>query len=159
MKHIGTCLDNIQIALFHMPKNLISDEDVAKATKIVNEIEAYAITLEKLVTNPKLHVYLNNLENTFIEMIKLQAHEIEKLLKDLKHMLQLLELYVQQLREMINDKHEKWSSKAQDLIMTIDQMFGGERGELRDEFKIALYKEHELKEIVDSEKHLAEFLK
>ena len=41
----------------------------------------------------------------------------------------------------------------------IDQKFGGEWGELRKEFKIALRTEKELKQIITSEKHLAEVLK
>ena len=202
MKHIGTCLDNIQILLARMPKNIDSTTDKAKATQMVDEIEEYAHTLEQLITHPKLRVYLLKLSNAPIDGIKLQGGEVEKLLKDLEHMLYLLDLYIQELRDMIKNHSNTWRYKAKQIFIAviqlldrkkkrlgreysiaqnikskirrrlnefgnkaerlsdeIDDRFGGVRGELRREFRIVLYKKHELKEIVDSEKHLAKFLK
>lgn len=159
MKHIGACLDNIQITLGQIPRNIDSSEDKARAVKIVDEIQEYAHTLEQLIMHPNLRTYLHNLEKTPIDGIRLQAHEVEELLKDLEHMLYVLEMYVKNLREIIENNPDQWSKKADQLVLMIYQKFGGEKGELRREFKIALYKADELRQIVTSEKHLAEFLK
>ena len=59
------------------------------------------------------------------------------------------------VRKLLN----QWGYKADQLALAIDQKFGGENGELRREFKIALYKMDELKKIVKYEKHLLKFLK
>ena len=159
MKHIGWCLDQIQIVMARIPNAVISPEDVAKAEAILNGVQRYAQTLEQLIMNPKFKNSLHQLENSSIEGVSLQAHEVEELFKDLNHMLQVLRLYIQNLREIIKAHPEQWSQKADQLVLMIDQKFGGEMGELRKEFKIALYKADELKQIVKSEQHLTEFLK
>ncbi|MDO9581029.1 MAG: hypothetical protein Q7J06_10775, partial [Bacteroidales bacterium] len=69
------------------------------------------------------------------------------------------DLYIKNLREIIARNPEQWSKKADQLVLMIDQKFGGEMGELRKEFQVALHKEEELKQLITSEEHLAEFLK
>lgn len=159
MKHIGWCLDRIQIVLMKMPQEVNSPIQKTLAMVLIDEVNKYAITLTEIITNPKFKKSLNQLEQASVEGVKLQAHEIEKLLKDFEHMLQVLELYIKNLKDIIINHPEQWHSKAKDLIEVIDQKFGGEKGELRKEFEIALHKEQELKEIISSERHLAEFLK
>jgi len=159
MKHIGYCLDGIQIAMARIPKAVISPEDKQKAREILDEIQKYANTLEQLILNPTFKVYLHQLETAPEERVRLQAHEIEELFKDLEHMLLVLDLYLKDLREIITTNPQRWSKKADQLVLMIDQKFGGERGELRKEFQVALYAEEELRRIVSSEEHLAEFLK
>lgn len=68
-------------------------------------------------------------------------------------------MYIKNLREIINIHPEQWIKKADQLVVMINQKFGGEMGELRKEFQIAIHEEEELKQIVTSEKHLAEFLR
>jgi len=159
MKHIGWCLERIQMAMAHIPKAVNSQEDKAKATIILDEVQGYAITLAQLILNPKFKVYLHQLEKAPIEGVKLQAHQIEALFKDLEHMLYVLDLYIKNLREIVSSNPEQWIKKADQLVLMIDQKFGGEMGELRKEFQIALHTEEQLKQLVTSEKHLAEFLK
>ena len=159
MKHIGWCLERIQIAMANIPRAVISQEDKGKAQNILDEVQEYANTLAQLILNPKFKRYLYQLEKASIERVRLQAHEIEELLKDLEHMLYVLDLYIKNLKEIIINHPEQWSNKADQLVLMIDQKFGGELGELRKEFQIALYAEGELKQIVTSEEHLAEFLK
>jgi len=158
MKHIGWCLDKIQIVMADIPREVISQQDKDKANKILDEVQEYADTLAKLVLNPRFKEYLNKLERSSIEGIMLQAHEIEELFKDLEHMLHLLDLYIKNLRDIILNHPEQWGGKADQLVLTIHQKFGGERGELRKVFQIAIHAREELEQIVDSEKHLAEFL-
>ena len=164
MKHIGWCLDRIQIQIGGIPRNLDRSVDIALANYIVNRVEEYAETLAKIITNPKFKKSLDRLEKTSIEGVRLQAHEIEKLISDLKHMLYELDLYIKTLKEIIEkERSEKgsskgeWSSKADQITLMIDQKFGGERGELRQEFTVALHSRKELKELEIAEKHIAEF--
>ncbi|MBU0979857.1 MAG: hypothetical protein KJ709_03555 [Nanoarchaeota archaeon] len=202
MKHIGWCLERIQYALAGLPNNIDSEEDKAKASRIIDEVEEYAHTLEQLVYNHKLRVHLNRLSKAPIDGVRLQEHEVVELMKDLKHMLYLLDLYIKELRDLmkshsgtwryklkqtgiamihlldkdkrrlgrdysiaknikttIGDRCHQFSKKAQYLTQEIDSRFGGEKTELRKEFQIVLYQKQELKDIVSSEKHLAEFLK
>ena len=159
MKNIGWCLDRIQIAMAHMPREVISQEDKGKAKKILDEVQEYANTLAQLILNPNFKNNLHQLEKASIEGVQLQAHEIEELFKDLEHMLYVLDLYIKNLKEIILNHPEQWSQKAGQLVLMIDQKFGGEKGELRKEFQIALHAEEELKRIITSEEHLAEFLK
>lgn len=158
MKHIGWCLDKIQVAFMHMPKDVTSEEDKIAANSIIDEIQEYSKTFKEILLNPKFEKYLHQLEKTSIEKVRLQAHEIERLHKDLEHMSQVLDYYINEIRDIIKNRPEQWHTRAKDLIHTIDQKFGGERGELREEFTIALHTIDELKDIVSSEKHLAEFL-
>ena len=90
--------------------------------------------------------------------MRLQAHQVEELLKDLEHMLEAIDLYLQNTPKIIQDDPAQWSIRADKLTQAIDQKFGGEIGELRREFKIVLYKEEELRRLVVNERHLAEFL-
>ncbi len=159
MKHIGWCLDRIQIVMVHIPKAVISQEDKEKARNILDEVQEYANTLAQLILNPKFKEYLHKLEVAPIEGVRLQAHEIKELFKDLEHMLYVLDLYIKNLKEIIIKHPEQWSKKAPQLVLMIEQKFGGEMGELRMEFQISLHTEQELKQLVTSEKHLAEFLK
>ena len=159
MKHIGWCLERIQIAMAHIPRALISQEDKEKAQAILDEVQKYANTLAQLILNPEFKKYLYRLENSSIEGIRLQAHKIEELFKDLEHMLYVLDLYIKNLNEIILNHPEQWGKKADQLVLMIDQKFGGEMGELRKEFQIILHTEDELRQIVTSEEHIAEFLK
>jgi len=159
MKHIGWCLERIQIAMAHIPRAVISQEDKVKANNILNEVQEYANTLAQLIQHPKFKEYLYKLEKSSIEGIRLQAHEIEELYKNLEHMLYVVDLYIKNLREIIAHNPEQWSKKADQLVLMIDQKFGGEMGELRKEFQVALHKKEELKKLITSEEHLAEFLK
>jgi len=159
MKHIGWCLERIQITMSHIPRAVISQEDKEKAKAILDEVQEYANTLAQLILNPKFKEYLHQLERAPIEGVRLQAREIEALVKDLEHMLYVLDLYIKELNGIIINRPEQWSKKADQLVVMIDQKFGGEMGELRKEFQIALHTEEVLKELVTSEQHLAEFLK
>ena len=101
--------------------------------------------------------YLHQLEETSIEGIRLKAYEVEELFKDLEHMLYVLDLYIKNLKEIITNHPEEWNKKAPQIVLMVDQKFGGEMGELRKEFQMAFHAEEELKQLVTSEKHLAEF--
>ena len=89
----------------------------------------------------------------------LPARKVEELFKDLEHMLYVLDLYINNLREIIKNHPEQWSKKADQLVLMIDQKFGAYGGYLRKEFQITIHIKEELQKIVKSEKHLAEFLK
>ncbi len=158
MKHIGWCLEKIQIAMVRIPRSVDSQEDKKKATRILNTVQGYANTLVQLISNPPFKKSLSQLEKSPIEGIKLQAKEVDSLFKDLQHMLYVLDLYLKSLREIIELHPEQWGKKADQLVLMIDQKFGGERGELRKEFEQAVYRKDELKKLITSEKHLAAFL-
>ena len=159
MKHIGWCLDQIQIEMGKIPRGIKSEEDKVLAKKILDEVKEYEDTLTQIILHPKFKESLKQLENSSIKEIQLQAHEIEELFKDLEHMLYVVDLYIKNLRELLVNDPDEWRSKAEQLVLMIDQKFGGEMGELRKEFEVVLHEEEELKKIVSSEKHLEEFLK
>src|SRR3989338_6758606 len=159
MKHIGWCLDRIQDVMGSIPKEVISEGDKEKANRILDEVQKYADTLVQIIRNHDFRNRLHQLENTQIEGIKLQAREVEELFKDLEHMLYWLGLYIKELREMILNCPEQWYRKRDLLVHTIDEKFGGERGELRKVFQITLHTQEELQRIVTSEEHFAELLK
>ena len=159
MKHIGWCLEKIQITIRYIPEDVSSQENKHKAKRILDEVQEYANTLAELIHHPKFKKYLSKLENSSIEGARLQAHEIEELFKDLDHMLYTLDLYIKELREIIRNHPEQWIKKADQVALMIDQKFGGERGELRKEFQVTLHTEEDLKKLITNEKHLSEFLK
>jgi len=159
MKHIGWCLEKIQIVMGYIPKAVESQDDKDKATKILDDVQEYADTLSELIIHPKFKNSLRTLENSSIPEIKLQGREIENLFKDLEHMLYVTDLYIKSLREIISGNPAQWSRKADQLVLMIDQKFGGEMGELRREFQVAVHAEEELKNLIPSEKHLEKFLK
>lgn len=159
MKHIGWCLERIQVEMAQMPRSVISKKEKAKAHEILDSVQEYANTLAQLITHPKFKAYLSQLENSPIEGIQLQAHEIEKLHKSLEHLLLELDLYLKSLREILEKNPTELSKKADQLVLMIHQKFGGERGKLRKVFQVALHTKEELKGLVQSEKHLAAFLK
>ena len=159
MRSIGWCLERIQILMGDIPISVVSDEDKKKAQAILNEVQEYADILAQIIMNPKFKLNLYRLEKASIEGIRLQAIEIEELFKDLEHMLYVLDLYIENLKEIILYHPEQWSKKADQLVLMIHQKFGGEMGKLRKEFQIILHTQDELREIVTSEKHLAKFLK
>ena len=163
MKHIGLCLDKIQMEFMYMPSDLNSEAKKKTAKKIIDNVQKYATTLERLILYPKFKEYLSQLEDSSIEGIKLQAHDIKELLKDLEHALQTINLTLEELREVLGGFYEKedqirWKRSYDKLVVMIDQKFGGERGELRKEFQVALHKKEDLKKLELIEEHLAELL-
>ena len=101
MKHIGWCLEQIQMVMARIPLSVISQEDKEKAKKILDEVQEYANTLGQLVQNPILKGYLHQLENASVEGARLQAQEVEGMIKDLNHTLYVLDLYIKNLKEII----------------------------------------------------------
>ena len=67
MKHIGWCLERIQVEMSYIPKEVISKEDKDKANHILNEVQEYANTLAELIQHPKFRKSLDNLEESSIE--------------------------------------------------------------------------------------------
>jgi hypothetical protein len=159
MKHIGWCLDMIQIVMARIPNEVNSEENKKLAQSLLDDVQEYANTLEALIKNPKFRKILERLEKVPIKEVTEQAHNIEELFKDFEHMLYVLDLYIKELNYIIKNNPAQWSQKADQITLMIDQKFGGEMGELRKEFLIALHTKSELAEVVADERHLAEFLK
>jgi phosphoribosylanthranilate isomerase len=157
MKHIGLCLDRIQILMSQIPREVDSESEKKQARFVLNEVEMYLETLVEIITNPKFRKYLNELEHSSDKGVQLSAGKIEELFKDLNHMLQVLNLYIRELKEIILKRPEQWGRAADQITLMIDQKFGGENGELREEFQVALHAEDELRELVTSKNHLKEF--
>ena len=156
MKHIGWFLDQIQILMSIIPRELDTQEDKNRATNILYTVKIYGGALAKLIINKKFKKNLYELERHPNKEVRLEAHEIEELFKDLEHMLYVLDLYTKQLKEIIEKHPEEWSKKADQLVLMIDQKFGGERGELRREFQIAFQREKKLEDYVKVVKNLEE---
>ena len=77
MKHIGWCLDQIQIVTSKMPLRLHSSEDKAKAQAIINEVEEYKNTLAE-INGSSLATSIDNCSNSLsltskISIFKLKA--------------------------------------------------------------------------------------
>lgn len=165
MKHIGKCLDSIQMAFVKMPKELDSPQKKIIALSIIKVSRKYATILENLITNSQFGEIIKRLENVDIDGIKMQAKEVETLLKDLEHSLLLIDLTLNELFEIASkddlsaeDKHI-WRRSYTKIVRMINEKFGGKRGDLRREFQISLHKAEELREAVALEKHLADLLK
>lgn len=155
MKHIGWCLDQIQIVSSKMPLRLNSSDDKANAQAIINEVEKYANTLAEIITSPEYKLNLPAFKEAGLKKLNMQAHEIEKFIQNIEHMLHLLDLYINELREIISQDPNRWNTKSQDLIHYIAKTFNDERYELNKEFKIALFTREEIEKMVTSEDHLA----
>jgi phosphoribosylanthranilate isomerase len=165
MKHIGWCLEKIQIAFGNMPKELTSEDSKKQAKKVIDDVQKYADTLVGLVHHHKFRQIIHQLEKVPIDGIKMHANHIKELAKDLEHALYVIDLTLKELRELSNLKSmnendvRRWKRSYDKLVLMIDQKFGGDWGELRKEFQIALHTKEQLQEIVKYEEHLAEFLK
>lgn len=147
------------MVMLRAPLDLNSAKDVDKANRIVNNVQYYVKTLSELIANPNLRACLNQLESYPDEELRLEAHQIETLFKDLEHTTHQLILYIEELREVIKHRPQEWRKVGDQLVLMIDQKFGGERGELRKEFGAVLHKEADLRALITCEEHLAEFLK
>jgi hypothetical protein len=165
MKHIGWCLEKIQMAFGDMPKELSSDDSRKKAKKVIDDVQKYADTLVDLIHHHKFEKTINRLEGMHIENIQLQTNQVKELFKDLEHALYIIDLTLKELREIVDtqilneDDIQRWKRAYDKLVFMIDQKFGGDRGELSKEFKVVLHTKEELEEIINCEEHLAEFLK
>ena len=165
MKHIGWCLEKIQIAFGNMPKELTSEDSKKQAKNVIDDVQKYADTLINLVHHPEFIKIIHQLEKVPIDGIKMHANHIEELAKDLEHALYVIDLTLEELKELVNlksmDKNDviRWKMSYDKLVLMIDQKFGGDLGELRKEFQVTLHTKEQLQEIVKSEEHLAEFLK
>lgn len=202
MKHIGWCLEKIQVAMRKIPRRLNNDKDKEKANEILDEVQEYTSTLSDLIHNRKFRRYIERLRNSSIKDVRLEEQEVENFAKDLEHVISVIDSYINELRVLITNHSNSWlykgkqiiiatinlldkkksklgkewsmienykslikkrmhqfNNKADQITLAIDQKFGGERGELRKEFQEIIYTNEELKEIVKSEEHLAEFLK
>jgi len=171
MKTIGWCLDQIQMVMAKIPRDLMSRDNAEHAKTVLAEVQKYANTLAQIIMHSGFKDVLSRLEHSSIEEVRLEAHQIEELFKDLEHMLYVLNLYITNLSDLVLDRlasddetkiqdiSKQWSLKADQVVLMIDQKFGGEMGELRKEFQAVLHTEEELKNIITLEEHLAHFLK
>lgn len=165
MKHIGWCLEKIQIAFKKMPKELTSEDSKKQAKNVIDVVQKYVNTLIDLIHHPEFRKIIHQLENIPIEDIKIHANHIEELAKDLEHALYIVDSTLKELREIVNLKYMdenniiRWKRSYDKLVLMIDQKFGDDWGELRKEFQITLHTKEQLKKIVKSEEHLIEFLK
>ena len=112
MKHIGWCLDKIQVTMGDIPVAVNSKEDREKANSILDEVQKYANTLAQLVLNPDFKTRLHTLEGNSIEGMSVQAHEIQEIFKGLEHVLYLIDLYIKNLKEILIYRPQEWSRKA-----------------------------------------------
>jgi len=99
MKHVGWCLEKIQIAFRNMPKELTSEDSKKQAINVIDDVQKYADTLVDLVHHHKFEELIHNLEHIPIEGIKLQTNHIKELFKDLEHALYIIDLTLKELRD------------------------------------------------------------
>jgi hypothetical protein len=136
MKNIGWCLDNIQIVLSRLPKNINSKENKDKAIEIIDEVEKYTKTLEQLVENPKLSDYLSKLDKAPVSGVRLESHEVEALLKDLGHIVYTLNLYIPELRVMIKKHSTTWWYKGKQTIIALTDLLNKNKKKLGKEYTL-----------------------
>lgn len=159
MKHVGYYLDKIQMEMMHIPRQIDTDDNVKRAHDVLAEVRSCEKSLIALITHSSFRSKLNLLENSSMQEIKLQAHEIEELFKSLEHMLYELDLYLKNLYQILEQKNSaQWLPKYDQIVVMIDQKFGGERGDLRKEFQVVLHTREELKEILSAEELIQHFL-
>ena len=104
---------------------------------ILTYVKYYAYILAKLITNPKFKKIIRRLEHTSIEGVRLQAHEIEELLKDLNHMLYVLDLYIKELRELIENHSGTGQYKGKQIIIALIHLLDKKKKKLGKEYSIA----------------------
>ncbi len=165
MKHIGWCLEQIQITMIGSSGNIDTPEEKKRALWAINKTEEYLKTLLELVNRPDFKKTLYRLKNSSVKDVQLQEQEIEKLINDIRYTTNYIGLSLEQAKGFLkeydfsSDHAARWKKTYDAIVHLIDQKFGGERGELKKEFEAVLHTEKELKQIVSDEKHLASMLK
>jgi hypothetical protein len=134
MKHIGWCLDQIQIAMMGLPKPIDSQEAKDKANEILNEVEGYKNTLVQLIEHPKFKEYLHNLEGVKIEEVSLEAAHIEQLAKDLETMAYSFETYLIEIRELIESHSSGRWFKMKIRIIVLMHLLNKNKRKLSSEY-------------------------
>jgi archaellum component FlaC len=147
MKHIGWCLDQIQITMANIPHQVEDAGDKKKAHDIMNKVEVLSQTLEKLILNSQFQTDLRALENSQIQQFQLQAHQIKELIKDLEHALQTIGLFIREMRHNIDNNSQEWTKNADKIVLMIDQKFGGDMGELKKEFEVVIHAQDTLAQL------------
>ena len=165
MKHIGWCIDNIQVASGRVPKFITSDDLKKKAKNAIDDVHKYLNTLIDLVHNDTFEKAIHELEHAPIEGIRLQTHEVKELFKDLNSALYIIDLTLKELTEILNLKviseydAKRWRLLYQKIMYMTSKKFCDEHYMLNKEFEVSLHTKKQLQKMVRSEEHLAEFLK
>jgi len=148
-----------------MPREPNSEENKRKALEIINKTKEYIDTLADIVNSDNFELRIKKLKEASQESIRLRAHEVEKLFKDLRYMLLMSDLSLEELKGIVNLDHygkeeaNLWNGAYDKIVYAIHMEFCEEMGDLRKEFKVNIHTKEELEEIVKSKKHLAEILK
>lgn len=166
---IGWCLEEIQKVMAKLPNKIETNDDVILANDILSKVINLSMTLEKVITNKNFLNVLHTLENQVIEGIKFQAEHIEKLFSSLNNALNDLDKYINQLKRILdkrgnsiipdNSLKSEWQKIAGNITHMIVDEFGTMYYELREEFKVVLHTEEQLKNLQIYEEYLKEVLK
>ena len=143
MKHIGWCFDKITEELMHLPRNMDSQKDKDQAIKVLDEVEGYLRVIEKLLKHGRYKKDLRVLSRSPSRNFVLQEHEIEELLKDVEHTAHLVDLYLKDLRNILEQDPHEWSFKVRGFVIGTRKFFEKDKGRLRGHLGIIKrYKEH-----------------
>ncbi|MFA6088946.1 MAG: hypothetical protein WC755_03715 [Candidatus Woesearchaeota archaeon] len=156
----------IELINIHTP--LTTEEDKTHARELLKNIISYADSLRKLVESHKTEKYLKRLHDLHIAEIEGWTNKVSEIFKKFDQLLLSIESDAIILEKVINNNPEKWLSKVGDMAigMIITGLHHNEKEneiELTEEIRIfkniTLFEEHELKDIIDAEEHIAELLK
>ncbi len=160
MSQIGWCLEEIQIVMSKMPDKIDTNDQIILANDILSKVINLGITLEKIISDKKFKDILYKLEHQTFEGVKFQAQHIENFFNELHQMLDMLSRYVLNLRKVIDNKdHVTWQNSAGDIVKMIILDFSNKYYELREEFKVVLHTQEQLRELQVYEQHLNKVLK
>ncbi len=159
MKHTFVLIDNLIILLKDVPKTLDSEDDKTAARKIVAKIRDYVDSLKKLIDNHKTEKYLRRLHQSHMSEVLGWADQVEDLFRKFEQLLNYVESDANDMEQTIEGEPEKWLSKVSDTAygMVLTGLHD-EVEEMKRFRNIAIFQEHELREIIEAEEHIAEIL-
>ena len=136
MKHIGWCLEKIQIELSRLPKRIDTKEDKKKANKIIDNVEKYAKTCSELIKNPKLKFYVKRLEDSYLRDAKEKGKEVERIIKDLNDAINIIFNYIILLRKLISRHSSSYPYRGKQIIVASYHLISKDKQKLGKEYTI-----------------------
>jgi len=159
MRHTFKLIDNLYILLNDVPRSIETEEGKNKAKEILAGIRAYTASLRKMIESHRTREYLDRLHALHIDEIEGWADQVAELFGKFDQLLINVEEDAEVLEKVIKNKPEDWLPTIR--TMALGMVATGlhyEEEEMRRFRRIAIFEEHELRSILDAQKHIAELL-
>ncbi len=141
------------------PHTIDSPEDKVEALKMIEGIEEYSVSIKKLVESHKAKEYMDKLHSLHVHFPEVEdwAAHVADVFSRLDKFVTILEGDVVVLREVAWKDPSEWGDKISYLAMgAIMHKLNEEEDEMKRLMKIETFIEKEVRELLDSEKHITE---